>query len=188
MAQYKLRCPDCLGKFISKTISPDRCPLCNFIIPQDDDDGVVEIKAPFIRSARTDSIDKVYTDIEKSSEVRMEKAAEMAGNGTSASDMSGLKITDLRTNIGVGDIYAPELPPNPVTQQMEALNKRGGHFGFAGSNGAEFSGAVATGPVPNAGAKVRTMIQQRHGEISGGTAVSDLPALETMQPGYRRRG
>ncbi|MDE2099017.1 MAG: hypothetical protein KGL39_17315 [Patescibacteria group bacterium] len=137
------------------------------------------ISIPAFLSARSRSIDQVYRDTERSSQVRAEKAAEMAG--VPVSDMSDLKITDLRTNTYEGDMAIKPVV-NAVTQQMDMINARGGAVGWQGSNGVEYSQAVQTGPHPNMGAKMRSAIQRANG------MVSDRPALETQQPGYRIRG
>ena len=50
-----------------------------------------------------------------------------------------------------------------------------------------YSGAVAAGPEPNRGARVQSMVRQLHAEGMGWDKVGDRPALETQQPGYRRR-
>jgi hypothetical protein len=55
-------------------------------------------------------------------------------------------------------------------------------------NGAEYSTQVQSGPHPNIGATMITKARDFHGKLSHGMAVSDRPALETQQPGYRRRG
>ena len=135
---------------------------------------------PSIRTnARTRGVDKVYRDIEKASEQRAEEAASMLG--VSKADMSDLKITDLRSTRHEGDVAAV-----PVNNEVSRLIDRG-VGGFQG-DGAGYSGGVQTGPVPNAGAHMRTHLQNHHGKVTGGAGVSDRPALETTYPDYRRRG
>lgn len=196
---FSLRCPACRGKFswdVSKSF-PDDCPLCDEHIGHDraDDDIVM----PSIRAMTTAATDKVYRDIEKASEVRAEKAAEVAG--VPVAEMSGLKITDLRPTTRPGDIAAPVVV-NEVSRHMDAMNARGGQFGFGGS-GLGFSGSVPTGPHPNAGARAQAVLRQSHpemiarhavGKSETGAAVipttdvlSERPANEMNQPGYRPR-
>ena len=135
---------------------------------EEKDDNVVCLPA-FI-SAKTKANDKVYREIETSAAGR----AEMA-------DDPSLKITNMKDNTHEGEIaHVPIV--NDVTKAMDAINARGGQVGWQGQNGAEFSGAVQTGPYPNRGARVRSMLHAQNG------AVSDRPALETQQPGYRTRG
>lgn len=182
-----LKCPSCEDKFkwdfAAQSKWPKACPLCGVSMGEEVPDD--EIRMPSLRSAKTAVIDNSYRQLEQSSETRMEKAAELAG--TSVSDMSALKITDLKTNIVPGESYMPEVT-NSVTQAMDQIKARGGQIGFTGAAGAEYSSGVQTGPLPNAGAKMRTALQSHHAGISHGSAVSDRPALETVQPGYRRRG
>lgn len=182
-----LKCPACEDKFkwdfAAQSKWPKACPLCGVSMGEEVPDD--EIRMPALRSARTKATDESYRQLEKSSEHRMEQAAQMAG--VSASDMSALKITDLKTNIVPGESYMPEVR-NEVTQSMDQIKARGGQIGFTGAAGSEYTGAVQTGPLPNAGAKMRTALQNHHASLSHGFAVSDRPALETTQPGYRRRG
>jgi hypothetical protein len=176
-----VRCPGCRKKFKWKsgTDLPDECPLCGYETGTDraDDDIVL----PAILNRKTKAADQVYRDMERGAEHRTHLAAEVGG-GT-ASDYSSLKITDMKDNLRAGDIAAMPVR-NAVTEHMERY-KQGG---FTGGEAVGYSGAVQTGPFPNAGAKMRTNIQQHHATISQGAAVSDVPAIETRQPGYRRRG
>jgi hypothetical protein len=136
---------------------------------------------PAILGRRTKVADQVYRDMEAGSEKRMHLAAEVGG-GT-ASDYASLKITNMQDNLRAGDVAAMPVR-NAVTEHME----RTGQGGFAGGDAVGYSGAVQTGPFPNAGAKMRTTLQQHHAAMSHGSAVCDVPAVETRQPGYRRRG
>ncbi|MFA5897703.1 MAG: hypothetical protein WC829_01190 [Hyphomicrobium sp.] len=176
---FALRCPDCRGKFPwePQQAYPRYCPLCSADLGEEKDDSVVSLPA-FI-SARTKANDQFYRDTERASEVRAEKAAELAG--VPVSELSDMKITDLRPTTHEGAIAAPPVV-NEVTRHMDMINARGGAVGWQGSNGMEYSGAVQAGPYPNAGAKMRTLVHQANG------AVSDRPALETLAPGYRIRG
>jgi hypothetical protein len=173
--KFSMRCPACRAKFPWEPEKgyPEFCPndACSTRIAHDraDDDIVI----PFIRHTATKATDQVYRDIESSSERRAEMAA--ADAGTSVEDMSGLKITDLRETRHEGAIAAPPLPAH-----LENVGS------FAGGAAAEHGATIQAGYLPNRGAHVRTAIQNRHAERTG--AVSDRPALETEQPGYRRRG
>lgn len=172
------KCPDCAGKFKWAAATeewPKHCPLCGAYVGIDDDKD--EVVMPFLRSARAKANDQVYRDIEKSSEHRAELAAEAAG--VPVSEMAGLKITNLSDRKD-DQIAAPRVQ-NEVTQFMEH-NKIGGFQ----SGGVEYSAAVQTGDGANIGARMRTSLQSHHGQTTGKT--SDTPALETQQPGYRRRG
>lgn len=184
---FRLRCPVCRGAFTfdPKTEHwPDFCRLkeCGARIGMNDraDDDIV---MPSIRTARSVASDKVYRDMERGSEVRAQMAAEMAG--TSVEDMSGLKITNLNSTRNAGDVAA--VPVTVANNEVMAFMDRNKVGGFQGA-GVEYSGAVQVGPEPNAGARMRSVLHQHHTNLSHGSAVSDTPAVETLQPGYRRRG
>lgn len=176
---FALRCPDCRDKFPWEPLNayPRYCPLCSADLGEEKDDNVICL--PAFLSAGTKANDKVGRELMDSSQVRVERAAEMAG--CDVSDMASLKVTDLRPTVHEGAIAAAPIQ-NPVTQQMDFIRAQGGQAGFAGSTAVEYSSAVQSGPHPNVGAKMRSMIHRANG------AVSDRPALETQQPGYRIRG
>lgn len=191
-----LRCSICREKFPWDTAKefPKFCPVCGKSIGHDRADD--EIVMPAILSAKSKASDRVYREMERGSEFRAQAAAEMAG--TSVDEMSGVKITNLNDR---KDAEIAAMPiNNPVTQMMAAAP---GVTGFQ-SNGAEYSGAVQSGPFANTGAKMRTAIHSAHasmvqqhaigrGEngrpaVPMGQVTVDAPAKETLQPGYRRRG
>ncbi len=153
---------------------------------------------PFVlKGGRTKSIDKVYRDMEKGSEIRAQAAAEMTG--ATAAEMSGLKITNLNDRRDCE--IAAVMPNNPVSQAM-ASNPN--VYGFGSGNGLAYSQGVQAGPMPSRGAGIRTAVQMGHREMVAKHAigtnekgqpampsldvVSERPANEVMQPGYRRRG
>lgn len=176
---FALRCPDCRKTFPWNPSNkfPRYCLLCDADMGEETDDDVICL--PAFLSDKTKSIDNSARQMMDSSNVRAEKAAELAG--VPVSEMSDLKITDLRSTTHAGDIAMPVVS-NAVTQHMDAMRARGLPTGFeAGPNAAEYSGAVQTGPHPNVGAKMRKMIHEGNG------MVSNRPALETQAPGYRER-
>lgn len=160
-----LKCPECNTKYrwnAGIETAPEFCPNpeCEWADTKRADDDVV---MPFIRSARTNANDKLYRDMEKGSEVRAEKAAEMAG--CSAADMSALKITNLNDR---KDAEVAAMPvQNAVTQHMEQMNQKGGQFGF-GANGSEWAAGVSDGSVTVNG-KVTKGISPRAGASALGT-------------------
>ena len=173
---FALRCPDCRGAFKWDPLKkyPRNCKLCgaDFGEERADDDIVM----PAFLSAKTRATDQCARDMMDSSITRAEKAADMLG--VPVSEMSDMKVTDLKPTKHEGDVaIAPVV--NEVTQRMDAMAARGLPVGFgAGPTGAEYCTAVASGPFPNVGAKMRSMIHAANG------SVSDRPALETQQPGY----
>ncbi len=180
MASFSLRCPECRDKFPwSNTASfPRYCPLCRADINNDREDD--DIVMPAFLSPKTKATDKVYSDIVKGSEYRQVAAAELAG--TSVEDMSSLKITNLNTRRDA-EIMAVA-PVNPVSQFMQANPNAGG---FQGSNGVGFSAGTSSGPFANAGAKFQSILRADHAERTNYRGVGDNPAIEVMNPNYRRR-
>jgi hypothetical protein len=83
MARYQhYRCPECGGTFRflhehSDTPPPDRCPLCNAWVSEDEPPQPVFVaQAPGIRkSAYTKSVDQTYRAMEQSSIERADEAA-----------------------------------------------------------------------------------------------------------------
>ena len=176
---FALRCPECRKSFKWDAAKkfPRYCLLCDADLGEERPDD--EICMPAFLTARNKSVDQVYRDTENASIVRAEKAAEMLN--VPVSEMSDMKITDLKSTKHEGAIAMPQVV-NEVTQRMDAMAAKGLPVGFgAGPTGAEYCGAVASGPFPNQGAKMRSMIHAVNG------SVSDRPALETQQPGYVRR-
>lgn len=160
---------------------PDYCenPECDTFIGNTRSD--TDIVMPSLRGANTKHNDDFYRQMEKGSEHRVHLAAE--ASGLPASELSDLKITNLNDR---RDAEVAAIPvQNSVTQLMAA---NPGIGGFQGSAGLGYSGPVQTGPEPNAGARMMTKLSGMHNELSKGSAISNRPALETQQPGYRRRG
>ena len=203
MPRFQIRCPGCRKPFPwDPAIDlPERCPLkgCGYVAakrdPEVDEDGVIVIAAPFIGSARTKRTDASYRELETSSANRAQMAADMLG--VPASEMSHLKVTNLRDNTRPGEVAAMPVV-NDVTRQMDFLRQRGGNVGF-GAEVSQFGPSIMTGGIelngkplvsgvePSAGARMRKMLHQHHETLSHGSATSDMPALETQQPGYRHR-
>lgn len=180
-----LKCSACETKFswsfAEKGKWPDYCenPDCTTFIGNTRADN--DIVMPSLRGAETKHYDDFYRKMEKGSEHRAELAAEFAG--ATPAEMSALKITNLNDR---RDAEIAAMPvSNSVTKFMDANPNAAG---FRGSEGLGYSAAVAQGPAPNAGARMMTTLRNHQASISGGVAVSDRPALETNQPGYRRRG
>lgn len=163
-----IRCPECRVKFrwdIEQFGYPDVCPnkACKTRIGHDGDDSVICM--PFVRSsAKTASVDKVYRDMERGSETRAQVAAEMTG--ATAAEMSGLKITDLRTSGRPGDVAAVPVPVNPVSTMMEQNPQV---FGVQNTNA--FAGNVRAGPFPQRGSSFLQSFQKETGG-RGGRVVS----------------
>ena len=181
---YSLVCSECRGRTPFNGTYPRFCSHCGADTSPPVDDGT--IACPAFLSAKTKATDKVYRDTERGSEIRMQAAAELAG--CDPSEMSNLKITNMNDRRDAEIAAMPVV--NDVTRMMDAMPK-GNPFGFNANQyggGVELSPDVQAGPYPNAGARMRTAIHGFHSQFTGGVASSDMPAQETMQPGYRRRG
>ena len=167
------RCPHCRGRFPwdRKLGFPSKCPLpgCDYVAKEVDDKV---IPMPMICHATTNTPDRVYREMERSSEVRAQMAAEAAG--VPVSEMANLKMTNMRDNVQVGENYAMPVV-NDVTRQMDALKSQGGQFGFVGGDGAGFATGTATGAIkindktvqgiePRAGSRAMSNIQRMMGK------------------------
>src|SRR5215472_4902554 len=117
--RQRVQCPECANKFYSDSVW-GMCPHCGYQAEEPDD---TVISLPALRSATTKATDKVYRDMETASIHRAEQAAAMAG--VPVSEMSHLKITNLRDNVQNGETYAMPPPVNEVTKQMELMRARG---------------------------------------------------------------
>jgi hypothetical protein len=194
-----IRCPMCKTKFRWLAVSepyPRDCPECGAYVGHDRDDA--DVVVPNILSFSTRCSDGVYRAMEKSSEDRMYAAAEQAG--CSPSEMSGLKITNLRDNMKQGDVAAMPVV-NDVTRQMDAIAavNPNSMFGFGaggGEAGLHFGAGVASGHIaegvkgsimPNVGAKMQRTLNQTHGELMGPDATVSRPANEMFAANYRPR-
>ena len=177
----KYKCPECrqLFKMPGGGI-PNQCPHCGYdtSVPERD-----EIQLPAFLSPRAKNEDTLYRQVEAASEARVHQAA--AAAGCDPADMAGMKITNMQTGKGAGP---PPMPVNEVTQRMAAMEARGMPIGFGATQaGLNASGAVQSGVFPNAGARFQSVLREHHGKATNYTAVGDNPAVEVMQPGYRRR-
>jgi hypothetical protein len=175
-----MKCPECAGKFPWEPTKgcPKFCPLCGFDTSIDDD--ATAIVLPAFLSAKSRANDKLYRDMEKGSEFRAHAAADMAG--VPVSEMSSLKITDLNdrrdAEISASDRDAKAAAARLGLPSVDAPFQQ---------NGASFSGAVQAGAFANSGAKFQTVLREQHAQATNYAGISDQPASEVMNPGYRRR-
>lgn len=181
-----LRCPliECRKKF-SYDVSagwPDDCPVCKGRIAHDraDDDVVI----PAFLSEKTRKTDGVARQVMDGSEKRAELAAAMAG--VPASEMAGLKVTDLNDRNDT-QVAMPRVN-NAITQHMEAMTARGMPVGFQRQQAMEASQLAHVGPEPYAGAKMRTKLWNMHHQGSSGVAPEMVPQEIRNNPNYIRRG
>lgn len=140
---------------------------------------------PHIGRPTTKATDGHYRAMEEGSEHRANVAREM---GLDAEAAAALKITDMRDRVHEGEMSAIPVN-NPVSQIMAQAPP--GTVGYQ-NHGVQYSPAVRSGQYPNAGAHTMQALRTVHSHFlrdAGhvGTTTSDIPALETVQPGYRRR-
>ena len=192
MIRKRYRCPSCARLFdydhhpsIEADPLPEECPYeCGFrsgAMPP----GLV---APHLGSvAVVASVDNVIRGMEDGARIRAQMGQELHGMDTA--DAAQLHLTNQRDRLRPGDISAMPVN-NQVTQMMAAAPP--GTLGFR--DGLGLSSAVSTGPYPNAGLRAMMDVKAAHDRVAGqvtGAAGSvftaDRPALETQQPGYRKR-
>ena len=132
---------------------------------------------PAFLSRSTRNNDKVARDIMDGSEVRAGLAA--AAAGVPASEMSGLKITDLNDR-NDAQFSAKEVV-NPVTQRMAEMQAAGMPTGFGVAQAQEYAKSAHTGVEPYAGLRARNRIQRALPAIGQ----APLPSEITRNPNYR---
>ena len=186
MAAFVLKCPVCEKKFKYDVSEgwPDFCVLCGADINNRRSDD--EIVMPAFLSQKTRNNDKVARDVMDGSEVRVNLAAAMSG--VPASEMSGLKITDLNDRNDTQ--FAAKEVVNSVTQRMDQMRAAGMPTGFGAAQAQEFA-ANAHAPMqtpeglrtvePYAGLRARNRIQRALPSIGQ----APLPNEITSNPNYR---
>lgn len=186
------KCPDCAELF--RTIQdredppPRFCPHCAYdsLGTEPMAEGVA---SPHIGRPIRGIVDKQYRDMEQGSIDRANMAMEEFGLDTAAANE--MKLTNMRDGLREGDTsFVPV--NNEVSRALDAAPP--GQFGFQGgaAQGIGYSANVATGPLPNAGARAAAMVRQKHASFTAtaghtGATTSSNPALETTNPGYKTR-
>lgn len=103
-------CPDCNGRFTYRFFKtddkpPERCELCGSYMG--DDPEHLPVLSVNISTAKNKVGDDLYRKMEDSSKARIEAVAEMTGS--SASELSAMKVTDMKDNGREGDTHAPSV-------------------------------------------------------------------------------
>lgn len=165
---------------------PRYCAVCGF-----DSEGDVgydqALTTPHLGKSIRKTVDDMHRQMEDGAEHRANVAREQFG--LDSDEVANMKMTDMKDNLHPGDTSAVEVK-NPVTEIMAAAPQ--GTFGFQGAAGLGYSGPVAEGPFPNAGARAQASLRKAHAQFTSasgmaGAATSSMPALETTSPNYRRR-
>ncbi len=200
---YKLRCPGCheVFKWAGKSW-PRFCPNCGYTtaLPEGG-----EITAPHISDGRAKALSKsaeqTYRDYSDATARNAQIAADI--EGVPVSEMSGLKITNMNTQLRPGDLATPSVT-NDVSRTIEASK---GVFGYQNNpqNAIGFAAAAHTGKSPHAGANAFAAlreIHQKHGAatvlagqttVKGGTPsvqpfASEAPTKEILDRNQRQGG
>lgn len=165
---------------------PRYCGVCGF--DSEGEEPVETLSAPHIGKSIRGVVDTMHREMEQGAEHRANMAREHYG--MDADDVRPMLETNMRDGLREGDTSEAKLAPSPVTQIMETAPP--GMFGFQGAQGVGYSGPVSEGMFPNAGARAQQAVRRRHSQFTRdagqvGATSSDLPAVETLAPGYRKR-
>jgi hypothetical protein len=185
-------CPQCTETF--KTIQdredppPRYCPHCAYD-SRGSEPMAEGIAMPHLGRPIKNIVDNQYRQMEQGSIDRAQMAQEEFGLDTEAAN--AMKITDQKDGLREGDTsFVPV--NNEVSRALDQAPP--GQFGFQGgaAQGLGYSASVATGPLPNAGARTAALLRQQHAKFTStaghaGATTSSAPALETDSPGYRKR-
>lgn len=137
------------------------------------------------------NVDGLYRSMEEGAEHRANLAMEHFG--LDKDEASLMKMTNMKDGLIQGDTSEIEVS-NTVTQIMSAAPP--GLFGFQDrGQGLSYSQLAHDTPIAaerNPGARAQQEVRKAHARAmqnSGhaGEVTSSMPALETMNPGYRRR-
>ena len=172
MIERLIKCEDCGQSFWHRVEhrsdpNPDECPLCHNsgepvmkwpakTLSPKIAQMVEEGRGPATSLRFAKNADNVYRQMETASESRAQMAADAAG--VDVSEMSNMKITDLRDNLRPGDVAA-KLPPNRFAQQANGVGP-----GFTQSPVAPGGAPIALGGLPKVGDSVRQNLTAGHAQ------------------------
>lgn len=205
MTRKRYRCNVCARQFDydhHPSIEADPVPCCCYEDCTSRARPEPALVTPHIGKSIGKNTDEMYRAMEAGSEVRAQVAMEMTG--MDSTEVSGMKITDMADGLREGDVAEPSRP-NPLTQQIDA---NPGGLGFVQQGGAIAQGleqSFLQGHHQGAGLNAMKQLRSVHtrtaaARVAAGTEnrgapplaspqmTVDRPALETQNPGYRRRG
>lgn len=166
---------------------PRFCPECG--CDSQAETFVQSVESPAIARAIGKSVDNHYRAMEQGADARAERARELFGIGD-REFADSLKITDLRDNHRVGENSVVPVV-NDVTRHMDAVAQVNPSMLGYQADASGYGAQVQVGPHPNAGAHAMQRVRRAHSayaiKTEGRSITSDTPALETLNPGYRRR-
>lgn len=145
--RYRLRCPDCAGKFLHEGEDfPRFCPLCGANCGADEDFVPSQVNIGTVKGQAGDIAFRAY---EAASIAR----AEAAGDPS-------LKVTDMKDNLREGDVAAkvPQ-PSKEYTQAVEALGAQNWQGAPGGLSTADVVSLAKAGARQGTGAPVLGAIQ-----------------------------
>lgn len=162
MIWCRYQCPECDKQFAHEG-PPRFCPKCGYDVQAEELPEI--ISSPSISGGVAKNVDGIFKADQEGAEFR----ARIADDPT-------LKITDQRDNLRIGDTTAMPPPPTAPATILAPVSA---------SQGLHYSAGTAQGPYANAGMRAAMALKSAHG--MKGLPTSELPGLETQQPGYRRR-
>jgi hypothetical protein len=183
MIRRRYACPSCAKQFqydhhpsVAADPLPRFCPHCGFDSMANGASYEPTLAAPAIGTGMVKRAEGVQAAVQEGANFRADMARETMGLDAEAAAM----IRD--TSTGPVD--------NAVSQAMARMPAN--TVGFNPANAAEYATTTGTGPYPNAGARAMQGVRAFHNQFTqgaghAGATTSEIPALETQQPGYRRR-
>ena len=194
MTRKRYLCPACKGVFVydhHPSIEADplpdgaACPHCAFVPESEYPPAVV---SPHIQRSVVHAVDGMHRAMEEGANHRATVAQEV--HGLDAVEAGLMRETNSRDHLRPGDTsFAPVV--NDITRMMDATPRATGFSGGA-AQGMALSSSVQTGAFPNAGLRAMQELRAGHAANVASTGhrapvTSSVPALETQQPGYRKR-
>lgn len=154
--KWNLQCTICGEKFSHRGQElPDECPVCHGYIGVD---GKPEVAAPRISLSANRSPDKMYRDMEKGAEHRINLAAEHTG--LPASEFSDMKHTNMLDNRKEGETsFIPHQMPQGMTASFD--------HGHQPEQIANYKANIASGPHARQGASQISTINNLHARHGG---------------------
>lgn len=177
----RYECPSCAAAFEVFAMTADEpppryCPKCGFDTQAEEAAPLTEpLAAPAISKGVARGADNIAKADEEGGNFRADYAQQVLGLDAEAAK----------------ELRAPPAPVNNSVSQYMAANQMDG-FSLGSQRYTADSAAVQSGPFPNAGLHAQQDLRKAHAAFTAnsghaGPIMSDLPALETQQPGYRPR-
>ena len=159
---FVIKCNSCSHRIPWKPTekAPKECPQCWASFGEERADN--DIVMPFIRSTKTNNNDKLYRDMERGAETRMHIAAEQTG--APVSEMSAMKMTDMKDNQREGDIAAKLVPDAGLGQHFQPGSNGAEYMAGNASGAITVNGTTTMGVVPRAGASAISGIRNVMGQ------------------------